>query len=28
VVTRAGCEVLTDDVPKEAEEIEALMAAA
>ncbi len=28
VVTRGGCEVLTDDVPKEPDEIEALMAAA
>ena len=28
VVTRSGCEVLTADVPKRAEEIEALMAAA
>jgi Xaa-Pro aminopeptidase len=27
-VTRDGCEVLTDGVPKQAEEIEALMAAA
>jgi Xaa-Pro aminopeptidase len=28
VVTRGGCEILTGDVPKEAAEIEALMAAA
>ena len=28
VVTRSGCEVLTDEVPKEPDEIEALMAAA
>jgi Xaa-Pro aminopeptidase len=28
VVTRSGCEVLTNDVPKDADEIEALMAAA
>jgi Xaa-Pro aminopeptidase len=28
VVTRGGCEILTSDVPKEVEEIEALMAAA
>jgi Xaa-Pro aminopeptidase len=27
-VTRGGCEVLTDDAPKEPEQIEALMAAA
>jgi Xaa-Pro aminopeptidase len=28
VVTRSGCEVLTDDAPKEPDQIEALMAAA